>query len=130
MPPPGDAKWPMIAALLIGEAQRKQIAELRDMAAANPLDPIQTQAAADRDMGAFRDMMKTLSIELPVGYFVCYSHERQPKAGLCHHMSNAVILSGISYAFAFVAFQPTGDVIVWFSAAGTQIVISGIITLD
>ena len=77
-------------ALIIGEAQRQQIAELKAVAAANPQDPVSAGAAAARNMRAYRDMMATLSVELPVGYVIAYSHEKQPTAGLCHHISISV----------------------------------------
>jgi hypothetical protein len=80
-------------ALIIGETERARIAELRAVAAANPFDARAAQATADRDMAAFRDWMKTLSVDLPVGYTVVYSHEIQPNApppGICHHISISV----------------------------------------
>jgi hypothetical protein len=80
----------MTQALIIGEAERKQIADLRALAAANPQDVVQVQTAANRDIAAFREMMETLSLQLPVGYRIAYSHEMQPKAGLCHHISISV----------------------------------------
>jgi len=80
----------MPQALIIGEVQRQQIAALRALAAANPQNVAQVQTAANRDLGAFRDMMQTLSLHLPVGYHIAYSHEMQPQAGLCHHISISV----------------------------------------
>jgi len=77
-------------ALIIGETQRQQIAELKAVAAANPQDPLSAQNAATRNIRAYRDMMATLSMELPIGYVITYSHDRQPKAGLCHHISISV----------------------------------------
>jgi hypothetical protein len=41
-------------------------------------------------MAAYRDMMATLTLELPVDYRVTYTHEQQPHAGLCHHISISV----------------------------------------
>jgi hypothetical protein len=76
--------------LVIGEAQRRLIAELKAFAAANPQDAISAKTVADRDMAAYRDMMSTLTLELPVGFVVTYTHEMQPKAGLCHHISISV----------------------------------------
>jgi hypothetical protein len=82
-----------MSALIIGETQRALIAELRALAAANPFDARTIKATADKDIAAYRDMMRTLTVELPVGYAVTYSHEIQPKApppGLCHHISVSV----------------------------------------
>ena len=83
----------MVQALIIGAAQRQQIAELCAVAATNPLDALATLATAGRDLDGFRDMMKMLTLELPRGYVVTYSHEIQPEApppGLCHHISISV----------------------------------------
>lgn len=79
-----------MAALVIGETQRKQIADLVAVATANPLDARRVKAAADRDLVAYRDMMATLTLELPIGFLVTYTHEQQPQAGLCHHISISV----------------------------------------
>lgn len=80
-------------ALLIGAEERAAIAELIAVAAATPLQPGAVNGAAAADVDGFRDMMRTLSIALPVGFRVCYSHEIQPEApppGLCHHISISV----------------------------------------
>lgn len=83
-----------MSALVIGEAQRRQIAELRAFAAANPMDAMASDMIAQTDIDAYRDMMETLSIDLPVGFHVTYTHERQPNAPtptkLCHHISISV----------------------------------------
>lgn len=76
-----------MAALVIGETQRRLIAELKAVATANPQDARHAKAAAGRDLAAYRDMMSALTLELPVGFFVTYTHEQQPQAGLCHHIS-------------------------------------------
>ena len=78
-----------MSALIIGEKQRSAITEMRAFAAADPLDPASVMRTAEKDMGALRGFMGTLSIELPVGYFVTYSHERQP-FGLAQHISVSV----------------------------------------
>lgn len=78
------------AALIIGATQRKQIAELRVLAAANVQDPTQVINTARRDIKAYRDMMNALTVEIPLGYFVTYTHELQPHHGLCHHISISV----------------------------------------
>ena len=77
--------------LIIGPNERVKIAELRAFAAAMPLQVARIQALAAADIEGFRSMMQTMSIVLPVGYEVCYSHEIQPQAPvterLCHHIS-------------------------------------------
>jgi hypothetical protein len=80
-------------ALIIGEVELAQIAEQRAVAAANPLDVYGVARAASQDMPAFRDMMLTNTVYLPVGFAVVYTHEIQPNApppGLCHHISISV----------------------------------------
>lgn len=47
------------------------------------------QSAADADIDAYRNMMDSHSVSLPVGYFVTYSHEHQP-FGLARHISISV----------------------------------------
>lgn len=83
--------------LLLGPDERQKIDELRQMAAANPMNVLSVDAAAKADIDAFRDMMRMQSIVLPVGYSVSYSHEIQPAApppGLCHHISISVMQPG------------------------------------
>ena len=87
-----------MTALIIGDNERQQIAELKAVAAANPMDARSILDVAKRDLAAFRDMMQTLSVKLPVGYSVCYSQEVQPEAPtptkLAHHISISVDRSG------------------------------------
>lgn len=75
---------------MIGPAQRARIAELRAFAAANVLEAGGIVAAAGRDMAAYRDAMQMHATTLPMGFVVCFSHERQPHApppGVCAHLS-------------------------------------------
>lgn len=78
-------------ALLIGAEERQKIAELRAFAAANVQDAkhVMDTTREPAAEAAHRDMMDMHSIELPVGYHVTYSHERQPP-GLCVHISISV----------------------------------------
>jgi hypothetical protein len=78
-----------MTALLIGPEERVAIAKLRLLAEANPFDPQRVIEAAERDMAAYRAWMDGLSITLPSGYWVTYSHEDQP-CGRCHHISISV----------------------------------------
>jgi hypothetical protein len=83
----------MAHALMIGEAERKQIAELKAFAAATPRDALASKAAADQNIAAFRDEARTMAVHLPVGFAVVYTQEVQPNApppGLCHHISISV----------------------------------------
>lgn len=72
--------------LVIGPEHRAQIAEIRAVAAASVLDCHAARATAAQDMAGYRDMMRMTSLELPYGYRVTYSHERQP-CGICQHIS-------------------------------------------
>ena len=76
-------------ALLIGEEQRAAIAALRARAQENIYDPATVQEIASRDINAFRASMLLQSIELPRGFVVTYTHERQP-IGVVHHISVSV----------------------------------------
>jgi len=76
--------------LVIGAAQKEQIAKLRALAAENVMHPEAMKTAAAKDIAAYRQMMVELSIELPTGYLVTYSHEDQPSAGLYAHISISV----------------------------------------
>lgn len=76
-------------ALLIGDEERAMIGALRARAAGNPIDPVKAMASAKADPEAFRRRMASMTIELPIGYFVTYSIERQP-GGLCAHLSVSV----------------------------------------
>jgi hypothetical protein len=78
-----------MSALQIGPKERLAIAKLELLATANPIDPQRAIAAAARDEAAYRDMMEGMTVFLPVGYAVTYSHENQP-CGLCHHISISV----------------------------------------
>jgi hypothetical protein len=79
-------------ALVIGATQRAQIATLRALAADNVMDPEAMKTAAAKDIAAYRQMMTELSIELPDGFLVTYSHERQPDPtlGVVRHISISV----------------------------------------
>lgn len=80
-------------ALLIGDEEKAMIGALRARAASDPIDPARAMASAKADPKAFRRRMAALTIELPIGYFVTYSVERQPgvpPSGLCMHLSVSV----------------------------------------
>ena len=79
-------------ALVIGAVQKQQIATLRALAAENVMDPEAMKTAAAKDIAAYRQMMTELSIELPSGFLVTYSHERQPdpSLGVVQHISISV----------------------------------------
>jgi hypothetical protein len=80
--------------LVIGEAQRRAINEIIQVAAQHRFDPDSMRAAVDEHgIDGFRDMMKLHSINLPVGFHVTYTREYQKKApppGICHHISVSV----------------------------------------
>jgi len=78
--------------LIIGSAQKAQIAELREKAEGNIMDTEAMKTAAAADIDRFRQSMVDQSIELPSGYLVTYSLERQPdpQLGVVQHVSISV----------------------------------------
>jgi hypothetical protein len=76
-------------ALIIGAEQRSAIAALLALAEANVTDVADAQAAAERDIDAYRAWMRQYSIEVPMGYVVTYTHERQ-SFGVVRHISVSV----------------------------------------
>ena len=77
-------------ALIIGAMQKEQIAALCALAVENVMDAEAMKTAAARDITAYREMMANLSIELPTGYLITYSHERHPQIGVVQHISMSV----------------------------------------
>ena len=78
-----------MSALLIGAAERLAIAKVILMANAFPVnvqDLIQ-QLKTPHGETAHRMQMTVQSVELPVGYLVCYSIEDGHGAGRCRHLS-------------------------------------------
>jgi hypothetical protein len=78
--------------LIIGASQREAIAEAVAFAVGNPIDVPLAMKSAMKDMAALRDMMRLYTIEIPNGFLVTYTQEKQPAAslGLCHHISVSV----------------------------------------
>jgi hypothetical protein len=76
--------------LVIGAVQKQQIATLRALAAENVMDTEAMKTAAAKDIAAYRQMMTDLSVELPVGFLVTYSHERCEPFGVMQHISITV----------------------------------------
>lgn len=79
----------MTRMLIIREKERLAIAELRAFANANIFEARELLETATKNIRAYRDFMKILSINIPNGYRVTYSHEQQP-VGLCSHISVSV----------------------------------------
>jgi hypothetical protein len=75
--------------LMIGPDERAAIGELKAVAAAQPFDAREAIEADRVDGVAYHDMMNVMSIVLPLGYHVTYSHEIQP-SGLYQHISISV----------------------------------------
>jgi hypothetical protein len=77
--------------LVIGEAQRRDLAALRERAAADPSDMLvvaeQIKTPAGKRM--HMDRMNALTIDIPLGYTVTFSIETGHGAGTCRHMSMA-----------------------------------------
>lgn len=75
---------------MIGAKERLAIAELMLLAEANPIEALKAAEAAERDLAGYRDMMGTLSIDIPVGYHVTFSHEIQPSGLHYKHISISI----------------------------------------
>jgi hypothetical protein len=75
-----------MTALIIGDQERAVIAELKAFASANLFDARAAIEAATSNEAVYREMMRSLSITLPVAYVVTFSHERQP-FGIARHIS-------------------------------------------
>jgi hypothetical protein len=74
-------------ALIIGEPERRTIAALKERAAARVID---AAAAMKADPAKVRQDNRPLTIRLPRGFEVTYTHERQPGGLLFHHLSVSV----------------------------------------
>lgn len=82
-----------MSALLIGQAERDKIEALKALAA-DPLDATEMIQLAKSDPLAFTKMMMGFTIELPSGFMVTYSLEKQP-IGLVRHISVSVRRPGM-----------------------------------
>jgi hypothetical protein len=92
VPRSGDSGIPaMNRALVIGEAERAAIRDLKARAARSPVRLMAQPKAEDAD--AFREMNRSLTIALPVGYQVTFTHEIQP-SGRYLHLSVSVDTPG------------------------------------
>lgn len=84
-------------ALLLGEAEKKQIADLVKLAHENPLTPAfigKLSEGFDPDDPASRSNLQWVipiefTIDIPDGFRVTYTEEQQPM-GLCRHLSVSV----------------------------------------
>lgn len=79
-------------ALVIGPTQKAAIAALIAKAAEHvtPLDAVKRAAQFRSQTGVGENAMnEALTIEIPNGYTVTYTHEEQP-GGVCRHMSVSV----------------------------------------
>lgn len=75
--------------LIIGEAERMVLAELRNLAAERPVDMRTLEARLKTDQGkaAHRERMTEQSRIVPVDFLVTFSIEQGHPAGTCRHMS-------------------------------------------
>jgi hypothetical protein len=78
-----------MAALLIGVDERAAIATLRAYAEANVIDPQAALALYEQDTEAFSQIMAAMTVHLPIGYRVTYSHEQQT-FGIARHLSVSI----------------------------------------
>jgi hypothetical protein len=82
-------------ALIIGEAQRQQIAALKELAAAN-VTPLRAVVALAKHFsnptGAAPGYNVEFTIKIPDGFTVTYTHEQQRQC-VCRHLSASVSAS-------------------------------------
>lgn len=79
-----------MAVLVIGDEERRKFVDVRVLAEANVIDVTSLhRLASPDDLAAFRWMMQSLSVEIPIGYRVTYSHEKQ-SFGIVKHISISV----------------------------------------
>jgi hypothetical protein len=116
-------------ALVIGETEKAKIAELRQTAAANVMDAAAMRTASGKDIRAYRQMMEELSIELPRGFLVTYSHDRHPDPyGVVRHISVSVDRANrvphpaaVDMILEAFGMQPIGEsVSVWIEDVGKR----------
>jgi hypothetical protein len=82
----------MAGALIIGPKERAAIAEVIARAATRvtPLDQMKlAHAFRERTGAAFNPLNEDLTIVVPLGWHITYTHEEQPGA-VCRHMSVSV----------------------------------------
>lgn len=75
--------------LVLGEEQRAQLAELRELASAHPVDmKWLTETIADPShKKKHMNQMTKQSVEIPFGFIITYSIENGHPVGTCRHMS-------------------------------------------
>jgi hypothetical protein len=111
-----------MSVLLIGEAERAKIANLIEIAKLNPIDPQEAQHAADANREAFRVFMRTVSIDLPVGFRATFTYETQP-FGLAAHLSVSIdkisrvpvpaVVDMIAREFGMRPILEEKDIMIW-----------------
>lgn len=86
-------------ALIMGETQKKQIADLKALAATRVFNAEKDFKFAANNPEVWRHLMEALTIEIPNGFTVTYSQEKQ-SPGLFHHISISVDRIGMAPSFA------------------------------
>jgi hypothetical protein len=72
--------------LIIGEAERKKISDVVELAKLNPITAKDFPRSRPDDLKRWKLKLNTFTLDLPVGYVVTYTQELQ-EYGLCHHIS-------------------------------------------
>ena len=82
--------------LLLGPDECAALQELRELAAATPVDmpPLLQRLKTGEGKAAHMRQMNAQSIEIPVGYLVTFSIETGHPAGVCRHMSMSSPVEG------------------------------------
>jgi hypothetical protein len=75
--------------LILGETQRAALAQLRQKAAAEPIDVLAVieRCKSPRGQAEHLKRMETYSIEIPTAFVVTFSIETGHPSGTCRHMS-------------------------------------------
>lgn len=82
--------------LVIGEAQKAALRELREKAAANPIDmpPLMKRLETPEGKAAHMQQMNGLTIDIPLAFMVTFSIETNHPCGTCRHMSMSATRKG------------------------------------
>jgi hypothetical protein len=82
--------------LIIGEAQKAALRELRDNAAANPIDmpPLMKRLETPEGKAAHMRQMNCQTIDVPLAFMVTFSIETNHPCGTCRHMSMSATRRG------------------------------------
>jgi hypothetical protein len=84
------------SALILGQSQRDALRQLREHAAAEPVDvrAVLELCKSAEGRAAHLERMKAFSVPIPTAFMVTFSIETGQPAGLCRHMSMSSLRHG------------------------------------